>query len=102
MTDATRLTVTRNGADDVQQRQVVLTLDGERWTSLLFGQSAAREVGPGPHRLKADNTLFRKTVEFEAVAGEQVRFVVSSREGPLSGLFLLVGAPFYYVDLRRE
>jgi hypothetical protein len=101
MADPARLTVSRTSDEDVQDRQVILTLDGARWTSLLFGQSAAREVAPGRHHLTADNTLFRKSVDFEAAAGEELRFAVASRKGPLTGVFLLVGAPFYHVTLRR-
>jgi hypothetical protein len=97
-----QLVVSRKDPKDVQERQVVLSLDGEHWTSLTFGQSASRDLAPGPHVLKADNTLFRKTAAFEAAAGEDVRFAVVSRRGPLSTLFLLVGAPWYYVDLVRE
>ena len=97
-----RITVARTRADDVQDRQVVLYLDGQRWTSVMFGQSATREVAAGHHTLKADNTLFRKTAEFEVGPGSELRFSVSSRRGPGTGLFLLLGAPFYYVTLARE
>jgi hypothetical protein len=100
--EPSRITVSRTRAEDVQDRHVILSLDGERWTSLLFGASATREIAPGPHTLTADNTLFRKTAAFETEAGGEVRFSVSSRRGPGSGLFLLLGAPFYYVGLFRE
>jgi hypothetical protein len=99
MVTTTRITVSRTRADDVQDRQVLLYLDGQRWTSLMFGQSATREINPGHHALKADNTLFRKTAEFEVGPGSDLRFSVSSRRGPGTGLFLLLGAPFYYVTL---
>jgi hypothetical protein len=97
-----RITVSRTRDDDVQDRQVVLSVDGQPWTSLLFGESATRELAPGHHTLKADNTLFRKTAEFDAEPGSELRFSVSSRKGPGTGLFLLLGAPFYYVTLARE
>ena len=64
-----RLVVTRDAPDDVGDRQIILSLDSEHWTTLLFGRSATREVPPGRHRLKADNTLFRKTVEFDLAPG---------------------------------
>jgi hypothetical protein len=99
---AGRITVSRTRDDDVRDRQVDLYLDGQRWTSLMFGQSATRELAPGHHTLKADNTLFRKTVKLEAEAESELRFSVSSRKGPGTGLFLLLGAPFYYVTLTRE
>jgi hypothetical protein len=96
-----RVTVTRDGPDDVGDRQILLSLDGEHWATLLFGRSATREVEPGSHRLKADNTLFRKTVVFDLAPGEDARFVVANRKGPGSGLFLLVGAPLFYLRVSR-
>jgi hypothetical protein len=97
-----RITVSRTRDDDVQDRQVVVYLDGQRWVSLMFGQSATREVGAGHHTLMADNTLFRKSVELDLEPGSELRYSVSSRRGPGTGVFLLLGAPFYYVTLVRE
>ena len=96
-----RLVVTRDAPDDVGDRQILLSVDSEHWTTLLFGQSASREIPPGSHRLKADNTLFRKTVPLEVRPGEEVRFVVANRKGPGSGIFLLFGAPLYYLQISR-
>lgn len=96
-----RVVVTRDGSDDVGDRQILLSLDSEHWTTLLFGESATRELPPGRHLLKADNTLFRKTVEFDLAPGEEARFVVANRKGPGSGLFLLIGAPLFYLRVSR-
>ena len=96
-----RLVVARDAPDDVGDREILLSLDSEDWASLLYGESAARELPPGSHRLKADNTLFRKTVPFDVGPGEEVRFVVANRKGPGSGIFLLVGAPLYYLRVSR-
>jgi hypothetical protein len=96
-----RLVVTRDAPDDVGERQIILSLDSEHWTTLLFGRSVAREVPPGSHHLKADNTLFRKTIQFDLAPGEEARFVVANRKGPGSGLFLLIGAPLFYLRLTR-
>ena len=98
---AARLTVSRDASDDVGDRQIVLSLDSEHWTTLLFGHAATRELPPGSHRLKADNTLFWKTVPFDVGPGEEVRFVVANRKGPGSGILLLVGAPLYYLRVSR-
>ena len=98
---AARLTVSREASDDVGDRQILLSLDSEHWTTLLFGQAATRELPPGSHRLKADNTLFWKTVPFDVGPGEEVRFVVANRKGPGSGILLLVGAPLYYLRVSR-
>jgi hypothetical protein len=96
-----RLVVTRDAPDDVGERQIILSLDSEHWTTLLFGRAATREVAPGTHRLKADNTLFRKTVSFDLIPGEEARFIVVNRKGPGSGLFLLIGAPLFYLRVSR-
>ena len=96
------VTVTRTSEEDVQDRQVVLTLDGQPWTSLKFGQSARREIAPGRHSLKADNTLFRKTAEFDAEPAAEVHFSVENRKGPGSELFMLLGASLYYLRLDRR
>ena len=98
---AARLTVSRDASDDVGDRQIVLSLDSEHWTTLLFGQAATRELPPGSHRLKADNTLFWKTVPFDVGPGEELRFVLANRKGPGSGILLLVGAPLYYLRVSR-
>jgi hypothetical protein len=98
-----RLVVTRDAPDEggFGDRQIILSLDAGHWTTLLFGRSATREVAPGSHCLEADNTLFRKTIRFNLAPGEDARFVVANRKGPGSGLFLLLGAPLFYLRLSR-
>ena len=97
-----RLTVERRNADDVRTRQVVLSLDGEPLATLLFGDRVTREIVPGPHRLRAHNTLVWKTVEFEATPGEHVRFTTVNRAGLGSmALVALLGVGPLYVTLER-
>jgi len=82
MTEATapaRLTIDRTDARDVRTRQVVLALDGDTIATLLFGERTSREIAPGPHRLRAHNTLVWKTVEFDARPGEHVKFATVNR-----------------------
>lgn len=71
-TEAT-LTITRNAGDDVQDRTVNLWFDGERWESLRYGHSLTRSITPGPHRLKAHNTLRATFFDFDVRPGEHVR-----------------------------
>lgn len=98
----TRLTVERRNTDDVRTRQVVLSLDGEPLATLLFGDRVTREIAPGPHRLRAHNTLVWKTVEFEAKPGEHVRFTTVNRAGLGSAaLVALLGVGPLYVTLER-
>ena len=38
------LTVRRTAPDDVQDRQVYLSVDGEEWVTLLYGREVTREL----------------------------------------------------------
>lgn len=97
-----RLTVERNGQDDVRTRQVVVSLDGERMATLLFGERTSREISPGQHRLRAHNTLVWKTVEFVAAPDELVRFTVVNRAGFGSmTLVALLGVGPLFVKIER-
>ncbi len=102
MADRALLTVRRPVEGDIGQRQVVLTLDGDRLGVLLVGQSLTREIPAGHHRLRADNTLLRKTVDFSAEPGAHVRFATANREGFGSWLVWVLGAGPIYVALERE
>jgi hypothetical protein len=70
----TRLTIHRTSDQDCKDRQVIFSLDGRRICQLLFGQTLTLDIEPGPHRLRANNTLVWKTVEFLAPAGAHVHF----------------------------
>ncbi len=96
------LTVERRDPADVRIRQLVVSLDGEPFATLLFGEAASRPVPPGPHRLRVHNTLVWKNVPFDAAPGEQVRFRAVNRPGPGSMMLLaLLGAGPLYVTVER-
>jgi hypothetical protein len=96
-----RLTVDRTSDKDVRTRQIVLSLDGNRFATLLHGESATRDVAPGHHRLRAHNTLVWKTVEFDIAAGETLRFAAVNRAGPgTMALVALLGVGPLYVTLE--
>ena len=97
------LTVRRTAADDVQDRQVYLSVDGEEWVTLRYGSEVARELAPGPHTLKANNTLVRKSVSFDVRPGEHVRFQCINRAHWSGMLFMaFLGAAVLTVRLERE
>jgi hypothetical protein len=96
------LTVKRTSAADAGHRQIVVTLDGEAWVTLLNGQTATREVSPGRHVLKADNTLHKRSLDVEIGPGEQATFNVANRPGPGMWLFMLLGSPLLRLTLERE
>ena len=75
------LTVTRNGSNDFQDRQVYLYVDGELWGKVRYGRPMSREIPPGPHKVRAFNTLFSHTVDIDAVPGEHVKLRCSNGLG---------------------
>jgi hypothetical protein len=83
------ITVARKHAEDVRDRQVVVSLDGERLATLLYGGEVTREVPPGRHRLRAHNTLFWKTIDLDLAPGEHARFSAINRAGV--GTFSMLG-----------
>jgi hypothetical protein len=100
---ATRLVVTRREDRDIRQRQVFLSLDGQPLGDLLFGEEVSKEIAPGPHTLKANNTVVWKTVKFEAAPGEEVRFSAVNYSG--RGFWMLIAfagiAPMYLAIERQ-
>jgi hypothetical protein len=97
-----RITVTRVHPNDVQDRQIVVSLDGRHIGTLLFGKTVSLEVPPGPHRLKAHNTLFWKNLEVDLQPGEHARFEVLSRAGTGTlGLLGLIGVGPLFLTFQR-
>jgi hypothetical protein len=84
------LVVARSLPIDVGQRQVYASLDGEPLATLLFGQTVEREIAPGPHRLRLNNTLVWKTMTFDAAPGARIEFRFANRAGRFALPFLAV------------
>src|SRR3954465_984913 len=96
------VTVTRTSEDDCKLRQLIVSIDGARVSTLMWGDSVSCELAPGPHRLRVSNTLVWKTGEFVLGPCEQVFFETINRVGPGSYICLLVlGAGPLYVSIRR-
>jgi hypothetical protein len=97
------ITVSRTSPDDVQQRQIIVTLDGERVAELMYGQSFTRTVDPGHHRLRVDNTWNWKTLEFDLAPGEHLKLRTFSRAGRFTWFLVgTLGAGPMYVSIERE
>ncbi|HEY8549053.1 MAG TPA: hypothetical protein VIL35_03775 [Vicinamibacterales bacterium] len=84
----TLLTIHRTADWDEQTRQIICRVDGKRVGQLLYGETLTVEIAPGPHKLRVDNTLFWKTVEFEAEPGAHVHFTVWNRSW--GGYYLMI------------
>jgi hypothetical protein len=99
---ACRLTVARKSPTDVQQRQVIVKLDGEPFAILLYGQTVTREIPPGSHHLRFDNTWVKKAVEFKCADGEEVNYSVINRAGRFTWWMVAVlGAGPMYLTIER-
>lgn len=98
-----RVTVTRTDDRDVRHRQIYARIDDEPNHALLFGDAFTTDVPAGSHRLRANNTLFWKSVTFDALPGEHVEFVLVNRapRGTLGFLALFGAAPLVLSIERR-
>jgi hypothetical protein len=98
-----KITVSRKHPADVQDRQVVVSLDGERLATLLYGDEVTREVPAGSHRLRAHNTLFWKTIDLDLAPDEHARFRAINRAGVGTFSMLgLLGVGPLFLTLERE
>jgi hypothetical protein len=98
-----RVTIMRTHPSDVRDRQIMVSLDGEPVATLLFGDTVTRDVPAGPHRLRAHNTLFWKTLELDLRPGEHARVVAINRAGwGTYSLLGLLGAGPLYLTFERE
>lgn len=101
------LTVRRRDPLDVGYREVFVLLDGQPLTMLRYGAEFSEAIEPGRHTLKVHNTLFRKSLDFVAGAGERITFSTANRAGwgtysPLALLIGFLGAGPFYLSLERE
>lgn len=79
-----------------------MSLDGQRIGTLFFKEILTRDVAPGPHRLRAYNTLVWKTVEFDARPGEPIEFLVTNyAKGGFWVVASLFGFAPLYVQLEQ-
>ena len=98
-----RVTITRNSPEDAQERQVVVSIDGRKVATLMFGDAVTTEFEPGPHKLRVHNTLVWKTRHFSLDAGAHLRYTVVNRPGgSTNGLLTILGARPLYLTLIEE
>ena len=92
-----RLLVTRSSERDVKNRQVFVSLDTHSIGDILFGEKIDKPIAAGRHRIRVHNTLFWKTIDFEAAPGETVHFetVNYSGKGFLHFVLIIGVAPLF-------
>ena len=78
-------------------------MDDEELAILRQGESATREVEPGPHRLRAHNTLVRKVLEVTLAPDEHASFTVINKPGwGTYTLMTFLGAGPLYLTFTRD
>ena len=95
-----QVTVTRDSPEDVQTRQIFVSLDGERKAELLFGDEISFPVSAGRHTIRVDNTWNHKDLELDVNAGDDLHFLTKSTAGQFSKFLLTaLGAGPIYVSI---
>jgi len=98
-----RITICRQSPQDAGYREIFVSIDGEQVAMLEYGETYSAEIKPGPHRLRAHNTLFWKTRQIVLRPGEHAKFTVINRTGTISfGLLFMLGAFPLYLTFERE
>jgi hypothetical protein len=98
-----RVTLTRAGAQDIGQRQVIARVDDGEPVTLLYGDTRTLDVEPGAHRLRLHNTLVRKSLTFTVEPGGHVEFTIVNRASKLGlGFLALVGVAPVYLTVEQR
>lgn len=99
----TKVTVARTSERDVQQRQLIVKLDGDPFATLMYGQTETRKIEAGRHRLTVDNTWVWKNLDFSVEAGGHAIFNLINRSGRLTWFLIgILGAGPMYITIERQ
>jgi hypothetical protein len=97
-----QITVSRDSPEDVQTRQIIISLDGERKAELLFGDVITFSASTGHHVLRADNTWNHQDIDLQVVSGVDLHFIAKSAAGQFSRFLLVAfGAGPIYVSIEE-
>jgi hypothetical protein len=97
-----KVVVQRNNPRDARIRHIAVKLDGKVMANINFGQTKEFEVAPGKHKILVDNTLEKKSMDFDLRPGQKIEFECIQVAGMTSGfLITLLGAGPLKVELRR-
>ena len=98
-----RLLITRTSDRDVKNRQIFASLDGTGIGDILFKEKISREIAPGPHRLRIHNTLFWRTIDFEAAPGELIHYETINYAGRgFLAFALIIGVAPLFLAVERQ
>ena len=97
-----RLLITRSSERDVRTRQIFVSLDRASIGDLLFNDRLERDIEPGSHHVRIHNTLFWKTIYFDAKPGETVHFETVNYAGKgFLNLVLIIGVAPLFLAVER-
>ena len=101
---AASVTITRTSQADYQTRQLVVSIDGRRVGTLLWGDTITCHPEPGPHTLRVHNTLVWKNLKFTLEPGEHLEFVIinSGRWWTWGVAGVLGSAPLFLSIAKRS
>jgi hypothetical protein len=98
-----QITIRRTSPEDVQLRQVIVKLDGQRVAELMYGGSVTLPVTPGRHKLRVDNTWNWKTLDLDIAPGDHLKFLTISRVGRFTWFLVgTLGAGPMYVSIQPD
>jgi hypothetical protein len=98
---AATLEIVRDTPDDVQDRWVRIYVDDDPVEILRYGETLRRPLTPGPHRIKAHNTLSSHTLHIDARAGQHVRIRCFNSIAK-GGVLTMLTIGFAYIRVRLE
>jgi hypothetical protein len=97
------ITVSRQSPEDAGVREIYVSVDGEQIAILKHGEAITHELPAGPHRLRAHNTLFWKTLDVVLQPGEHARFKAANRAGWAAfGFLMVLGAAPLKLTFERD
>ncbi len=100
--DQATITISRTSPEDLGLREIFVSLDGDSIAILSNGESVTRTVVPGPHEVKAHNTLIRKRLTLDLKPGEHASLLAVNRAGRWTfSVLALLGAGPVYLTLER-
>jgi hypothetical protein len=103
ITPETTILVRRNSPNDFQDRQIYVWIDDEPLGKIRYGEAITRPIDPGRHAVRVFNTMFSRTLVFDAAPGEQVRLQTGTGM-PTAGWLMMIFLHVTYlrVWLARE
>jgi hypothetical protein len=100
--DQATITVSRTSPEDIELREIFVSLDGQSIAILSNGESVTRQVAPGAHEIRAHNTLIRKRMNLDLKPGEHARLLAVNRAGRWTfSVLAILGAGPIYLTLDR-